>query len=248
VAAGGGDGAAAAGVSTRSSGPTSASGAAPASPPARARRDLPRREGAVVDRDRCAGTGGAPRRARRRIFLSTGEAVQRVEVPDLDVHFQSNIRASTSSASWGAGADQERGQRGEDRRRARGAEARPPERRSRDGGLLDLIVVGRGRRGSRRPGGSPRGARLPRAGAGDDRRHDTQVPATQAPPRGAGQGPLYGDLWIADASKEALIKVWDSIIAETGLKCAPAARSPRSVPPTITSRSRRRRGRCAPGR
>jgi thioredoxin reductase len=30
--------------------------------------------------------------------------------------------------------------------------------------------------------------------------------------------PLYGDLWIADASKESLLRVWESIVAETGLR------------------------------
>jgi thioredoxin reductase len=30
--------------------------------------------------------------------------------------------------------------------------------------------------------------------------------------------PLYGDLWVADASKEALLQVWENIIASTGLE------------------------------
>ncbi|MCC6430047.1 MAG: NAD(P)-binding domain-containing protein, partial [Gemmatimonadaceae bacterium] len=30
--------------------------------------------------------------------------------------------------------------------------------------------------------------------------------------------PLYGDLWIADASKETLLQVWETIIANTGLE------------------------------
>lgn len=30
--------------------------------------------------------------------------------------------------------------------------------------------------------------------------------------------PLYGDLWIADASKETLLKVWETIVANTGLQ------------------------------
>jgi thioredoxin reductase len=29
--------------------------------------------------------------------------------------------------------------------------------------------------------------------------------------------PLYGDLWIADASKETLLQVWETIVANTGL-------------------------------
>lgn len=29
--------------------------------------------------------------------------------------------------------------------------------------------------------------------------------------------PLYGDLWIADASKESLLQVWETIVANTGL-------------------------------
>lgn len=31
------------------------------------------------------------------------------------------------------------------------------------------------------------------------------------------QVPLYGDLWIADASKETLLQVWETIVANTGL-------------------------------
>jgi len=30
--------------------------------------------------------------------------------------------------------------------------------------------------------------------------------------------PLYGDLWIADASKETLLQVWETIVANTGLE------------------------------
>jgi thioredoxin reductase len=30
--------------------------------------------------------------------------------------------------------------------------------------------------------------------------------------------PLYGDLWVADASKEKLLEAWETIVAETGLK------------------------------
>ena len=30
--------------------------------------------------------------------------------------------------------------------------------------------------------------------------------------------PVYGDLWVADASKEKLLEAWETIVAETGLK------------------------------
>jgi thioredoxin reductase len=30
--------------------------------------------------------------------------------------------------------------------------------------------------------------------------------------------PLYGDLWVSDASKESLLQVWETIVANTGLK------------------------------
>jgi thioredoxin reductase len=32
--------------------------------------------------------------------------------------------------------------------------------------------------------------------------------------------PLYGDLWVADASKESLIAMWERIVANTGLQVA----------------------------
>ncbi len=30
--------------------------------------------------------------------------------------------------------------------------------------------------------------------------------------------PLYGDLWVADASKESLLQMWETIVSETGLR------------------------------
>jgi len=36
--------------------------------------------------------------------------------------------------------------------------------------------------------------------------------------------PLYGDLWIADASKETLLQVWETIVANTGLVVHTGAR------------------------
>jgi putative YpdA family bacillithiol system oxidoreductase len=36
--------------------------------------------------------------------------------------------------------------------------------------------------------------------------------------------PLYGDLWVADASKESLLQVWETIVANTGLRMRTGAR------------------------
>ena len=30
--------------------------------------------------------------------------------------------------------------------------------------------------------------------------------------------PLYGHLWVADTSKEALLRAWESIVANSGLR------------------------------
>jgi thioredoxin reductase len=47
--------------------------------------------------------------------------------------------------------------------------------------------------------------------------------------------PLYGDLWVSDASKETLLQVWESIIARTGLDVRTGHR--------VTQRARRFVGR-----
>ena len=36
--------------------------------------------------------------------------------------------------------------------------------------------------------------------------------------------PLYGDLWVADASKEALLEAWEQVVASTGLRVQTGAR------------------------
>jgi len=43
------------------------------------------------------------------------------------------------------------------------------------------------------------------------------------------QIPLYGDLWIADASKETLLQVWETIVANTGLPVRTGERVERVV-------------------
>ena len=55
------------------------------------------------------------------------------------------------------------------------------------------------------------------------------------------QIPLYGDLWVADASKESLLQVWETIVANTGLAGdAPSERSRASCATAACSGSRPR--------
>ena len=198
---------------------------------------------AVVNQESCTGNGGCVEACPvGGILLSTGAAVHRVQTPDVGTDFQSNVpglyvvgelggrgliknainegklaveeivrRHGEKAAAGGGTGNKAQGETGTPAVRAGMA----------DGGscTLDVAIVGSG------PAGLSAGLEAKRCGlsyvileqgsVADTIRKYPRKKILLAEPV---KVPLYGDLWISDSSKETLIEVWETIIANTGLK------------------------------
>jgi thioredoxin reductase len=183
---------------------------------------------AVVDRARCVGhaacvaacpVGG--------IFMAVGEAVHRVEVPLVDTGFQSNVPGIFIVGELGGrGLIKNAVNEGKLAVETIARELPPCEPRG-DGETeaVDIAIVGAG------PAGLSAGLEAVRTGlsytileqgtVGDTIRKYPRHKILLAEPV---RIPLYGDLWIADSSKETLLDVWQTIIANTGLRVATGSR------------------------
>ena len=148
------------------------------------------------------------------IVLTSGAAVQRVEVPRgghrLRVQRARPLRRRRTGRTR---PDQERDQRGQARRRAH----RRDSRARRAGGSRRVRRGGGGLRtggAGRRPGGHAPRLRyvvLEQGTLADTIRKYPRHKLLLAEPLSV---PLYGDLWVSDASKEQLLQVWEKIIAQ----------------------------------
>jgi thioredoxin reductase len=176
---------------------------------------------AVVERSKCMGHGDCEAACPvGGILISTGAAVHRVQVPQTSGSFETNIEGMYIAGELGGrglikNAINEGKIAVEDVvQRVRSCGPRPVS----NGDLLDLIVVGAG------PAGLSAGLEalksglkyvvLEQGGLADTIRKYPRKKILLAEPI---RVPLYGDLWIADASKETLLQVWETIIANTGL-------------------------------
>jgi len=177
---------------------------------------------AVVDASRCTGHGRCVEACPvGGILLATGGEVHRVQVPDVRPDFQSNVPGIYVVGELGGrglikNAINEGKLAAENV--ARELAARGPRTRATDG-MLDLAIVGGG------PAGLSAGLEAHRSGlryaileqgtlADSIRRYPRHKLVLGEPVR----VPLWGDLWIADATKETLLRAWQSIVDATGLQ------------------------------
>lgn len=177
---------------------------------------------AMVDPTRCKGHGECvavcPMGA---ISVGRGTATNRVVVPELNANFETNVpglyivgelggRALIKNAVNEGRVAAEHVVKVVARRRADGDSA---------AGVVDVAIIGSG------PSGLSAGLVAHRAGIeyllleqgtlAETVRKYPRHKVLFAEPLTM---PLYGDLWVSDASKESLLAIWEGVIARTGLR------------------------------
>jgi thioredoxin reductase len=176
---------------------------------------------AVVDDALCVGHGECVTACPvGGIFVTTGAAVNRVEVPLIDAHFQSNVPGIYIVGELG-GRGLIKNAINEGKMAIEHVVTQLPSSEPRTDGDLeafDVCIIGSG------PAGLSAGLEahrlhlryvvLEQGTLSDTVRKYPRKKLLLAEPVSI---PLYGDLWIADASKETLLEVWETIVANTGL-------------------------------
>lgn len=175
---------------------------------------------AIVEKDLCKGHGKCAEACPvGGIVIATGAAVHRVTVPDLKADFQSNVPGVYIVGELGGrgliknAINEGRVAAENVARDLRGC------RNGSCGGLHDLVIVGSGPAGLSAALTSQKAGLdfviLDQGNLADTIRKYPRHKLLLAEPI---KVPLYGDLWVADASKETLLSVWEAMVEQSGLK------------------------------
>lgn len=178
---------------------------------------------ARVDLDLCKGHGlCAAACPVNGIVITSGAAVQVVEVPDLTAHFESKSLPGIYIAGELGGRGLIKNAINEGRLAMEGIAAslsNDPFRGDLGDGVHDVIVVGSG------PCGISAGLEAVHQGLrylileqGTLADTISKYPRKKLLFAEPLRVPVYGDLWVTDATKESLLAVWQTVIEKTGLK------------------------------
>ncbi len=152
------------------------------------------------------------------IFVTSGDAVQTVEVPDLDVNFQSHQVPGLYIVGelGGRGLIKNAVNEGKLAMEHVAASLRGT---ATDAGTFDVVVVGAGPAGLS-AGLEAQSRRLRYALLEQGTLADTiaRYPRHKVLFAEPVRVPLYGDLWVSDASKESLLRLWQTVIERTRLR------------------------------
>jgi thioredoxin reductase/ferredoxin len=183
---------------------------------------------AAVDNALCEGHGecvaACPVGA---ISVNAGTAVNRVVVPLVDVHFETNVPGLYIVGELGGRGLIKNAVNEGKMAVEHVVEMLPPGAPRADGNhdVVDVAVVGSG------PAGLSAAMEALRCGLsyivleqGSIADSIRKYPRHKLILAESVQIPLYGDLWVADASKESLLQVWETIVANTGLQVVTQSR------------------------